>query len=56
MRPDDFNPKPDENENARSQTIQLSADELTAFWRALNVAPSLTPAQKRLAKIMQGSP
>ena len=56
MQPENLSPNPDENENARSQTIQLSADELTAFWRSLNVAPSLTPAQKPLAKIMQGSP
>ena len=56
MQPDNPSPKPDGNESARSQTIQLSADELTAFWRSLNVAPSLTPAQKPLAKIMKGSP
>lgn len=56
MQPDNPSPKPSENEDARSQTIQLSAEELMAFWRSLNVAPRLTPAQKHLAKIMQGSP
>jgi hypothetical protein len=56
MQPDNPSLRPGENENARSQTIQLSTEELMAFWRALNAAPSLTPAQKRLAKIMQGSP
>ncbi len=39
---------------AREQTIALSPDEQLAFWNALQAAPRLTAAQKRLASLMQG--
>ena len=35
-------------------TISLSAAEQLAFWTALNGAPKLTAAQKKLGKIMRG--
>jgi uncharacterized protein (DUF1778 family) len=41
--------------SAREQTVLLSPDEQLAFWRALQAAPKLTPAQKRLAVIMRGT-
>jgi uncharacterized protein (DUF1778 family) len=40
-------------ESERS-VISLSADEQLAFWRALNEAPELTAAQRRLGRIMRG--
>lgn len=40
--------------SARDQTILLTPDEQLAFWQALQAAPELTPAQKRLAKLMRG--
>lgn len=39
---------------ARQQTIALSPEEQQAFWRALQVTPKLTPAQKRLGATMRG--
>jgi uncharacterized protein (DUF1778 family) len=43
-----------EVEAADQQTITMSPEELRAFWDALNEAPKLTPAQKRLGAIMRG--
>jgi uncharacterized protein (DUF1778 family) len=40
-------------ESERS-VISLSAEEQLAFWRALNEVPTLTPAQRRLGKLMRG--
>jgi uncharacterized protein (DUF1778 family) len=40
--------------SARDQTILLTPDEQLAFWQALQAAPKLTPAQKRLAALMRG--
>ena len=39
---------------AESQTIALTADEQLAFWNALNESVKLTPAQKKLGKVMRG--
>lgn len=36
------------------QTISLTAEEQLAFWTALSETPKLTPAQKRLGKVMRG--
>ena len=36
------------------QTISLTADEQLAFWSALNAPVKLTPAQKKLAKLIRG--
>lgn len=41
--------------SARDQTILLTPDEQLAFWQALQAAPKLTPAQKRLAALMRGN-
>jgi uncharacterized protein (DUF1778 family) len=41
---------------ARAQTIALTPEEQLAFWKALQEPPQLTPAQKRLAKLMRGEP
>jgi len=43
-----------EVEAAKQQTLVLSPDEQLAFWRALQVRPKLTAAQKRLGKVMRG--
>ena len=43
-----------EVEAARQQTIAMTATEQLAFWNALNAAPRLTPAQRRLAATMRG--
>jgi uncharacterized protein (DUF1778 family) len=43
-----------EVEAARDQTIALTPDEQLAFWTALDAAPALTPAQRRLGAIMRG--
>jgi uncharacterized protein (DUF1778 family) len=40
--------------SARERTIQLSPDEQLAFWQALQGPVKLTPAQKRLGKLMRG--
>lgn len=56
MQPDNLSPKPDGNENARSQTIQLGADELTAFWRALMVPPGSQAADPGVERGLQPSP
>jgi uncharacterized protein (DUF1778 family) len=40
---------------ARQQTITLSPDEQQAFWQALQAAPKLTAAQKRLGAAMRGA-
>ena len=41
---------------ARDQTLSLTAEEQLAFWNALNEAPRLTAAQKRLGALMRGKP
>lgn len=43
-----------EVESARQQTISLTPEEQLAFWTALNEPVRLTPAQKRLGKLMRG--
>lgn len=43
-----------EVDSARGQTIQLSPEEQLLFWRALQAPVRLTPAQKRLGKLMRG--
>ena len=35
-------------------TIALTPDEQLAFWTALSAPTKLTPAQKRLGKLMRG--
>jgi uncharacterized protein (DUF1778 family) len=39
---------------SREQIISLTPEEQLAFWTALSETPKLTPAQKRLAKVMRG--
>ena len=39
---------------AREQVITLSPEEQLAFWNALNEAPKLTAAQRRLGSLMRG--
>ncbi len=39
---------------AREQTIALTPEEQLAFWIALNHAPKLTSAQRRLSAVMRG--
>ncbi len=39
---------------AQRQVIALSPAEQLQFWNALNTPPQLTPAQKRLGKVMRG--
>ena len=43
-----------EIEAAQHRTILLSPEDQLAFWQALQESPKLTPAQKRLGKIMRG--
>ena len=43
-----------EVEAAPAQTIAMSSDEQLAFWKALNEAPVLTDAQRKLGKLMRG--
>ena len=43
-----------EVESARDQTVFLTPDEQLTFWNALQAAPKLTPAQKRLGAMMRG--
>jgi uncharacterized protein (DUF1778 family) len=43
-----------EVEGADQQIIIMTPEEQKAFWEALNTAPKLTPAQKRLGAIMRG--
>jgi uncharacterized protein (DUF1778 family) len=38
----------------QEQTISLSSETPMAFWTALNEAPKLTPAQKRLGALIRG--
>jgi uncharacterized protein (DUF1778 family) len=38
------------------QTIALTPDEQLAFWAALSEPAKLTPAQKKLGKVMRGEP
>lgn len=40
--------------SARDQTIALSPAEQLAFWQALQAPAKLTPAQRRLGKLMRG--
>jgi len=39
---------------AREQVIGLTPEEQLAFWNALNEAPKLTGAQRRLGALMRG--
>jgi len=39
---------------AATRTITMTPDEQLAFWTALNRPIKLTPAQKKLGKIMRG--
>jgi uncharacterized protein (DUF1778 family) len=39
---------------ARENVIVLSPDDQLSLWNALNETPKLTPAQKRLGKMMRG--
>jgi uncharacterized protein (DUF1778 family) len=39
---------------AGTPTIVMTADEQLAFWNALSEPARLTPAQKRLGKLMRG--
>ncbi len=39
---------------AREQIVALTAEEQLSFWTALNEAPKLTAAQRRLALVMRG--
>lgn len=43
-----------EVELASERTLVLTPDEQLAFWNALQETPKLTPAQKRLGKVMRG--
>lgn len=43
-----------EVEAAAGQTIALTPDEQLAFWTALDEPAKLTPAQKKLGKLMRG--
>ena len=40
--------------SARDQTIALTPEEQLAFWQALQLPPKLTPAQRRLGRLMRG--
>ena len=40
--------------SAADQTILLSPDEQLAFWQALQSPGKLTPAQKKLGRLMKG--
>jgi uncharacterized protein (DUF1778 family) len=40
--------------SAREQTMLLSPAEQLAFWQALQAPTKLTPAQKRLGRLMRG--
>jgi hypothetical protein len=40
----------------RENVIVLSPKDQLALWNALNETPELTPAQKRLSKMMRGEP
>lgn len=39
---------------AREQTVSLTPQEQLAFWQALNAPARLTPAQRRLSKVVRG--
>ena len=41
---------------AREHLLALTPEEQLAFWNALNEAPKLTEAQRRLGAIMRGEP
>ncbi len=43
-----------EVEAAEDRTIALTPDEQLAFWTALSEPAKLTPAQKRLGRLMRG--
>lgn len=40
--------------SAKEYTIRLSPEEQLQFWNALNAPVVLTPAQKRLGRLMRG--
>jgi uncharacterized protein (DUF1778 family) len=42
--------------SARDQTIHHSPHEQLAFWQALQQPVKLTPAHKRLGRLMRGEP
>lgn len=39
---------------ASERIVSLTPNEQLLFWNALNAAPKLTPAQRRLGSIMRG--
>ena len=39
---------------ARENVVTLTPDEQLSFWTALNETPKLTPAQRKLGKVMRG--
>ena len=41
---------------AAETTIAMTPDEQLAFWTALSEPAALTPAQKKLGKLMRGEP
>jgi uncharacterized protein (DUF1778 family) len=41
-------------ESAKQNVIELTAEGQLAFWKALNAPVKLTPAQKRLGRVMRG--
>ncbi len=44
-----------EVEGAKQGVIEMTAEEQLAFWNIINEPPSpLTPAQKKLARLMRG--
>ena len=45
-----------ELQGAKAQTIVMTPAEQLAFWKALNAPVKLTPAQRRLARIMRSLP
>jgi uncharacterized protein (DUF1778 family) len=45
-----------EVEGAKTETIVLTRAEQLTFWKALNAPIKLTPAQRRLARIMRSLP
>jgi uncharacterized protein (DUF1778 family) len=40
--------------SAQDWSLVLTAEEQLAFWQALQAAPDLTPAKKRLGALMRG--
>jgi hypothetical protein len=44
-----------EVEQAKTQVLQMTADEQERFWMALQAPANLTKNQRKLGKIMQGN-